>query len=603
VVYDDSLYLYGGCEGGGSAEEAYFSDLNVFDPNEKKWSNVRVGGEVPAGRENHACGVVEDKMLLYGGNSVAGLSDEIFTFCFAGNVWSRHTPKGLSPGKRESCGCCVLGTSMYLFGGNINGDRRRSHDICSDDFFTLSLVQGDIICEKVKTIGPIPCARESHSLTAIDDHTLALYGGERDGTMLQDLWVFYLDCCCWVQVNTQASLPVRMAHSAAAYNGKLLLFGGMGSDNLARSELCAVTISNNPFAEPATADISLDSPPKIADECVKCRHRTSRCELLASNICFKFPNFNYCSRIIPPTPLIHEVSDSISDPYLSLLSIIRDFGPGAFKLDLINSESGEPLSAAESSDSSCSTLDVLTGKVLLMQTAVAVSPESAVHLMTGKWLGWLAAVGNVAVLLSRSDGILTIVGVRVGEEVVESYRLVFDKDGSCLYPEYSLYHQTLDTVVRLSGMQAGRLLSHLNGSSLYVHTRAFIERSKAISCPLAHPVLSLAEFLQYAWQHSPIPQEYSISGISVIPHSTSAATLYEKTAHYERWLHKEAGPSSIAAYYENRLVYLWVEEGKRKAELGSHLVVELLSHKYMLANSVVSRQTLSVARAWELLAF
>jgi len=605
VVYDDSLYLYGGCEGGGSEEEVYFADLNVFELRGKKWSNVRVGGDVPVGRENHACGIVEDRMLVYGGNTAAGLSDEVFTFSFVGNSWSQHTPKSLSPGRRESSGCCVLGTSMYLFGGNVNGDRRRN-DLCSDDFFTLSLVQGDIICEKVKTIGALPPARLSHTLSALNEHTLALYGGEKDGSMLQDLWVYYLEYCCWVQVQvqTQAPLPVRMAHCAVAYNGKLLLFGGMGSDNIARSELCAVTIGNNPFADPPSADIDFNPPPKVADECVKCRHKLSACSLLDAYEGFKFPNFSFCSRLTPPTPLIHEVSDSLVDPYLSLFSLICGLGPGYFKLDLINSESGEPFSASENSDSSCSTLDAPTGKVLLLQSNVALSSESAVQLMTGKWLGWLAAVGNVAMMLSRNEGVLTIVAVRMGEERVESYRLVFDKDGSCLYPEYTLYHQTLNIVAKLSGMQPNRLLSHPTGSSLYMHTRAFIERSKVIVCPAAHQSLSLSEFLQFAWQHSPVPQEYSVSGLTVTPKFLpETATVCDRTAHYERWIHKGAGPSSTAVYYENRLVYLWMEDGKRRADTGSHLVVELLSRKYVLTDLVASRQTLSLARAWELLTF
>lgn len=602
MVYDDSLYLYGGCEGGGSDDELYFADLNQFDISTKKWSNIRVAGNVPSGRDNHACGVLEDLMLVYGGNTAAGLSDEIFTLSFDGFIWNKQEPLGLNPGRRESAGYTVIGTCMYLFGGNINGDRRRG-DTCSDDFFTLSLIHGDIVCERVHVLGPLPPGRVSHTLTAVSDHTLALYGGEKDGTMLQDIWLYYVDCCCWLQVQAQIPLPVRMAHSAVAYNGKLLLFGGMGSDSVSRSELCVITFHNNPFIPPHDSNSDVHVSTRVSDVCVKCRHRVSTCELEEAYQGFKFPNFNYCSRALAPTQAVQEAADSLNDPYLSILHILYDFGPGSFQVNFSNTKPGDMSNIAESSDSSSSTLDLPAGKVLLVQSNVGLKPELAVGYMTGKWLPWIATVGNAAILLTRDEGVLSVVAVQIGDELAASYKLVYDKEGSCIYPEYSLYHKTLDIIAKLSGLQPSRILSHSSGSILHFHTRSFQERSKSILCPASHQSLSLNEFLQYAWHHAPYPQNYTVSGVAVTPMTISGSAIKESNNHYERWVWRCSGPSSITVYHENRLLYLWREEGKKRSEGGTCLVISLSSRKYLLKNEVRTRQTLCMEQAWELLTF
>ena len=568
VIYKDELYVYGGCDGGSCDDETYFADLNVYDELKEQWRNIRVKGDIPTGRDNHACGVIGDYMLIYGGNTVSGLSDDIYTFSFPDNTWTKRHALDRNPGHRESAGYCVHTSHMYLFGGNVNSDPQRN-DLCSDDFFTLSLVNEHIVCGSVTVIGTSPPPRGSHTLTAVSETLLAMYGGERDGVALKDVWLFYIDYCCWMQTVIKTPLPTRMAHSAVACNGQLLVFGGMGGDNLPRSELFTVTFHTRP-------SISSDLP----DTCLKCQHSQFICSVYDEHQGFQFPNFSFCSLPLTPTQMLQEAADSYSDPHLSLLHIVQGLGMGEIRINVtkLGSESEET--------------------VLLVQGNSGLQGEVAVANMSGKWVSWIAAVAKVAVLVSRWEGVLTVVVLQIGEELATCYKLVLDQDGTCLYPDSAIYPKTLDIISQVSKLQPRYLLLHSSGTSLYLHTHTFREQSKVIAS-VAGPSLSLAEFLQYAWQHPPYPQTYSVSGRTVQPITSPDSATQESTPLYLKYTWREAKQkNTLAVYYENRLVYLTrKDEGKK----GRNVFISLLTERYLRKNSVVSRQTLSLEQAWELI--
>jgi hypothetical protein len=68
----------------------------------KTWEPFNIVGELPAGREGHAAWLVEDMMIIYGGNSVQkGLLSDFIGFDFEDKRWNEMTLTGVSPGTRE----------------------------------------------------------------------------------------------------------------------------------------------------------------------------------------------------------------------------------------------------------------------------------------------------------------------------------------------------------------------------------------------------------------------------------------------------------------------------------------------------------------------
>jgi hypothetical protein len=77
------------------------------------------------------------------------------------------------------------------------------------------------------------------TLTATCPTELALFGGEGlNGRFLNDLWIFKLQYGHWLKVQTQNSIIARSLHIAGAFNGQLVIFGGMDSDKNCLAE-CA----------------------------------------------------------------------------------------------------------------------------------------------------------------------------------------------------------------------------------------------------------------------------------------------------------------------------------------------------------------------------
>lgn len=69
---------------------------------------------------------------------------------------------------------------------------------------------------------------------SIEHNVIAIFGGKNDlenDVYLNDLHLLSLDTFSWVSVQTAGSTPApRFNHSAAIYDSKLIVFGGINID-------------------------------------------------------------------------------------------------------------------------------------------------------------------------------------------------------------------------------------------------------------------------------------------------------------------------------------------------------------------------------------
>ncbi len=79
----------------------------------------------------------------------------------------------------------VVGTKMYVFGGN-NGNKVFNDLHCLD---TITMKWN-----KIKRVGNIPCARSAHTMTAMNEKYLVVFGGiNENGKPLNDIYIFDID--------------------------------------------------------------------------------------------------------------------------------------------------------------------------------------------------------------------------------------------------------------------------------------------------------------------------------------------------------------------------------------------------------------------------
>jgi len=115
VVYRNSLYIFGGFDG-----HARTNDLYRFDIETSNWTQIlpsTLESTIPTPRHSHSAVVYNDSMIVYGGYD-GGYRSDLHKYSFASNTWTRFDPSGRSPRPRYRATCVVHRDQCYLHGGH-----------------------------------------------------------------------------------------------------------------------------------------------------------------------------------------------------------------------------------------------------------------------------------------------------------------------------------------------------------------------------------------------------------------------------------------------------------------------------------------------------
>jgi len=263
VIYQGSLYVFGGYGGSGRLDDIY-----RFDFASHCWTRLDMWGSVPVGRENNGAAVHGDKMYLFGGYSGFTWLNDFLSFNFETNTWqavpSGH--KGAVPSTRFGYVSSVHGDFMYIFGG-YDGSAWLN-DMFDFDFerglWSATQVQGFIpsgrscpswathngsvylfggydgvhrmndfyqfrmvsrTWSSVRSAGQIPSPRYFHA-SVVYGNSLFLFGGYSGQERLNDLYEFRFDCHTWFTISTEDPPSGRSSLAAEVFNNSLYVFGG-----------------------------------------------------------------------------------------------------------------------------------------------------------------------------------------------------------------------------------------------------------------------------------------------------------------------------------------------------------------------------------------
>src|SRR5439155_6266736 len=135
MAYDsesDRVILFGGL--GASSGE--FNDTWAYDFNTNTWTKMDPVAEAPA-RGSHAMTYEtrSDRVILFGGNSNAGLLNDTWAYDFNTNSWTDRAPS-VGPAASYSVGMAYDAQSdrLILFGGCCTSLGLPLNDTWADDF-------------------------------------------------------------------------------------------------------------------------------------------------------------------------------------------------------------------------------------------------------------------------------------------------------------------------------------------------------------------------------------------------------------------------------------------------------------------------------------
>lgn len=243
ALLESSLYIFAGFSVAGDGNSMHILNLKTFE-----WTKPDIQTLKPSPRNKLGCWVTGDKIIFFGGYgqrstlsqnfigkgtfvadesqwllNLLGWNNDMLLYDTVKNEWLGLPVDDTVPSPRAAHSCATLENDVgFLYGGRHKTKRL-------DDLYTIALDSyqwTEIIARE-----PKPNGRSWHSLSAVDDKHLFLFGGlTTDGKVLGDGWLFSTNTNKWKNVQYLESDAKRWHTSCQGiYQGQIIIFGGCQS--------------------------------------------------------------------------------------------------------------------------------------------------------------------------------------------------------------------------------------------------------------------------------------------------------------------------------------------------------------------------------------
>ncbi|XP_056914808.1 kelch domain-containing protein 1-like isoform X2 [Takifugu flavidus] len=239
---DGHMYIFGGCDDNGQTNMIYC--VNLTD-GKYTWRRIGQGlGSAPSPRDKLSCWVYKRSLVYFGGYGHKLLTDvdsrnrsfivdeaswvedvfwgwnnEVHVFDPMNSTWTEPKTNGRAPAPRAAHASATLGHRGYICGGRVM-ETRTSDVHCLDlDAWTWT---------EITPASPIPVGRSWHTLTAVSDTSLFLFGGlSVDCKPMSDGWLLDVETKLWREVEHPFNNKPRLWHTACQGNdADVIVFGG-----------------------------------------------------------------------------------------------------------------------------------------------------------------------------------------------------------------------------------------------------------------------------------------------------------------------------------------------------------------------------------------
>jgi hypothetical protein len=247
------LLVFGGERSTANDQLDVLSDIMVLDTQCFLWYPPAVSGTPPTARSGHACTVVGNDVVVFGGSRGRSRQSAVHVLDSDAWHWKQVKVEGKPPSARTyHSAVAVGGDSVVYFGGN---DASTSFDSVHVLQKTKTTAKGDVwTWFHPCVVGrDRPCARTGHSATLVDERKILIFGGwdPQTGTGAPTVFndAFLLDTTTWEweRVHMETALPGRVGHRAVlGHDGKtVLLVGGQDAKEQRLSVVHELSLSTS----------------------------------------------------------------------------------------------------------------------------------------------------------------------------------------------------------------------------------------------------------------------------------------------------------------------------------------------------------------------
>lgn len=645
ITYKDSLVVYGGCYG-GEDDPTRFNDVWVLDLKARRWTLQRTSGAHPLGRDGHVAALVDDRMVIYGGSTEKTLIGTFSALNLKSFVWEELEVEGDDPQPRESMGLAACKSILFIFGGNVAnpGDG----DAYTNDFFRIEVRGRKARSKRIVPLGPVPSPRLSHSLTFLKPNYLALFGGESSEELPNDVWLYLIQQNIWVKLQPQTPIAGRIAHVAAAFQGKLLIYGGMGNDahQTVKSDVAILTFSDEPIlvsrrprrffngsqnGRRTTEDSKSNSEARTGhtDICQSCGHNNSTCNFLSEH-----PELGHCTLLFyaqcqVPVPVLDQLCACYNNPSLAILRLADLLESEVIHISItkyVETRNNEIVKCGlgpQPIDFSFLPIDPLdqslqlraskitnwqarpTTKTAVLQINVgkSFSPEAVAMMMIGTYedniIVPLLSMSAQALMVSKGEEGLSIALTVRRNTAIPCFFVTYSADMTPLFPAKALFSPNLAEILRLGHLTLSELHNSPIGTSIYLYIPNATANPTLQIPNSQQEVYSLNHDLTKVHFHAPSRHQFILQGLPLTPTYDEPRIaqfpdhkIVEKQFRATYWT-DETENAQVRVYHDNRLVFCTPVDcqsrRKRPREENTVAVVELKDPKLVLQKSKVIR--------------
>ncbi|KAI1317687.1 Negative regulator of mitotic exit [Mortierella claussenii] len=200
----------------------------------------------------------------FGGKDAKGkTSDTLYVLHTGRKQWAKPSIQTLLPAPRHSHAACVVGTVMYIMGGQLSG--YYMNDIAAFDMKTLNGKHPTWTVLEPKS--ELPPARAGHCAAAFDGR-IYIFGGADDKYYYNDIWCYTPQTNTWMAIPAYGTLPAsRQGHTAAVINDTMYIYGGMDFEDKLLGDFCAFNFTERRWL---TFPITLDAPSPRTEHAMCC---------------------------------------------------------------------------------------------------------------------------------------------------------------------------------------------------------------------------------------------------------------------------------------------------------------------------------------------
>ncbi|KDR71307.1 hypothetical protein GALMADRAFT_798344 [Galerina marginata CBS 339.88] len=237
------LYLFGGLVRESAQNDR---DVYIFSTHDNSASLFQTGGDVPSPRFGHACALVGNVLIVWGGEtninpySSDRQDNRLYLLNLISREWSQLDVPGPAPVGRYGHTVTMVGTKFVVFGGRLN--EMFLNDLWAFDLNLIRTKPAWELLESVSAERPAP--RMGHVCITYEDQII-IFGGTDGEYHYNDTWSFNLQTRKWTELHCIGFIPpAREGHAAAILGNVIYVFGGRGVDGRDLGELHAFRISN-----------------------------------------------------------------------------------------------------------------------------------------------------------------------------------------------------------------------------------------------------------------------------------------------------------------------------------------------------------------------